>query len=48
MEMTPFWRHHYELATLPEQACELMIQRQLQTWLNEVELKDGPAATEEH
>jgi hypothetical protein len=42
------WRRPYELATLAEQACELMIQRQLQTWLNEVELKDGPAAPEEH
>jgi hypothetical protein len=41
------WRRPYELATLAEQACELMIERQLQTWLKEVELTDGPAAHEE-
>jgi hypothetical protein len=42
-----FWKRHHELATLAEQACELMIERQLQTWLKEVELTDGPAAPEE-
>jgi len=42
-----FWRRHYELATVAEQACELMIERQLQTWLKELELTDGPAAPEE-
>ena len=42
-----FWRRHYELATLTEQACELAIERQLQKWLREVELTDGPAVAEE-
>jgi hypothetical protein len=42
-----FWRRHYELATLTEQACEQMIERQLQKWLGEIELMDGPAAAEE-
>jgi hypothetical protein len=38
-----FWKRHYELATLTEQACELAIERQLEKWLREVELTDGPA-----
>jgi hypothetical protein len=38
------WRRHYELATLTEQACEQMIEQQLQKWLREIELTDGPAA----
>jgi hypothetical protein len=42
-----FWRRHNELATLTEQACELAIERQLQKWLREVELTDGPAAPEQ-
>ena len=42
-----FWRRHYELATLTEQACEQVIERQLQKWLTEIELTDGPAAAEE-
>jgi hypothetical protein len=42
-----FWRRHYELATLTEQVCEQAIERQLQKWLSEVELTDGPAAAEE-
>ena len=41
-----FWRRHYELAALTEQACEVVIERQLQEWLREVELTDGPAAAE--
>lgn len=39
-----FWRRHYELATLAEQACERMIEHQLEKWLSEIELTDGPAA----
>jgi len=42
-----FWRRHYKLATLTEQACEQAIERQLQIWLRQVELRDGPAAPEE-
>ena len=42
-----FWRRHYELATLTEQACEEVIDRQLQKWLTEIELTDGPAAAED-
>jgi hypothetical protein len=42
-----FWRRHNELATLTEQACEQVIERQLQKWLKEVEFTDGPAAAEE-
>lgn len=42
-----FWRRHYELATLTEQACEQVIERQLQKWLTEIELTDGRAAAEE-
>lgn len=42
-----FWRRHYELATLAEQACEQVIERQLQRWLREVEFMDGPPAFEE-
>jgi len=38
-----FWGRHYELATLTEQACELAIERQLQEWLRDVELTDGPS-----
>jgi hypothetical protein len=42
-----FWRRHYELATLTEQACEQLIERQLQSWLKEVEVADGPAVPED-
>ena len=42
-----FWRRHYELATLTEQACEQVIEQQLQKWLTEIELTDGRAAAEE-
>jgi hypothetical protein len=42
-----FWRRHYELSTLTEQACEEAIERQLQKWLTEIKLTDGPAAAEE-
>jgi hypothetical protein len=42
-----FWRRHYELATLTEQACEQAIGQQLEQWLKEIELLDGPAAAEE-
>jgi hypothetical protein len=38
-----FWRRHYELAALTEQAIE----QQLQMWLMELEQTDGPAAKEE-
>jgi hypothetical protein len=41
-----FWRRHYEVATLAEQVCEQVIERQLQNWLTEIELIDGPAAAE--
>jgi hypothetical protein len=36
-----------ELATLTEQGCEQVIERQLQKWVREVEVTDGPAAAEE-
>jgi hypothetical protein len=42
-----FWRRHYELAALAEEACEQVIENQLQKWLREIELTDGPAAVEE-
>jgi acetamidase/formamidase len=42
-----FWRRHYELATLTEQACEQVIEQQLQKCLTEIELTDGRAAAEE-
>ena len=42
-----FWRRHYELATLAEEACEQLIEGQLQNWLREIELTYGPAAAEE-
>jgi hypothetical protein len=42
-----FWRRHYELATIAERGCELAIERKLQEWLREIELRDGPAAAEE-
>jgi hypothetical protein len=42
-----FWQRHYELATLTEQACEQAIEQQLQKWLREIELTDGPAPAEE-
>jgi hypothetical protein len=42
-----FWRRHNELATLAEEACEQVIERQLERWLREIELTDGPAPTEE-
>jgi hypothetical protein len=42
-----FLARHYELATLTEEACELVIEQQLQKWLREIELTDGPAAAEE-
>lgn len=41
-----FWQRHYELATLTEQTCEQAIEQQLQTWLEEIELRDGPATKE--
>jgi hypothetical protein len=37
-----FWRRHYELATLTEQACEQALEQQLQSWLMELEGTDGP------
>lgn len=38
-----FWRRHYELVTLTEQTCEQAIDEQLQKWLEELEVTDGPA-----
>jgi hypothetical protein len=43
-----FWRRHYELATITEQACERAIEEQLHNWLLEIEATDGPAAKEEY
>jgi hypothetical protein len=42
-----FWRRHYEFATIAEQSCEQAIEQQLQTWLMQIELTDGPAAKEQ-
>jgi hypothetical protein len=42
-----FWRRHYELATITEQACEQALEQQLQKWLRELERTDGPAAQEQ-
>jgi hypothetical protein len=42
-----FWRRHYELATITEQACEQAIEEQLQRWLMDLEQRDGSAAPEE-
>jgi hypothetical protein len=46
-EQGNFWRRHYELATLTEQACEQALEQQLQIWLQKLERTDGPAATEQ-
>lgn len=41
-----FWRRHYELATTTEQRCEQVIEEQVQKWLRELALRDGPPAAE--
>ena len=43
-----FWRRHYDLTVLTEeeQACEQVIEQQVQQWLREVELVDGSPAAE--
>jgi hypothetical protein len=46
-EQGNFWRRHYDLATLTEQACEQALEQQLQTWLWELERTDGPPAPEQ-
>ena len=42
-----FWQRNYELASVIEQTCEHAIEEQLQNWLKELDLRDGPAAKDE-
>lgn len=46
-EQDNFWRRHYDLATLTEQACEQALEQQLQMWLRELERTDGAPAPEQ-